>query len=108
MNQFYCPPGHNCPEGSAQPLACTGESGNSQDGVYQNQKGAAECEICPAGYYCFDKVTTFHKLYYFLDYKLSVTISFSQSNSILISPLFEAIFTVLFIRENNFFLVNFK
>ncbi|XP_070551430.1 uncharacterized protein [Ptychodera flava] len=40
-----CWDGHYCPEGSPWPIQC----GN---GTFMNHTGAAECDICPEGYYC--------------------------------------------------------
>ena len=42
-----CPIGHYCPRGSPAPIRC----GNA---TYMNHTGAAECYVCPAGYYCTD------------------------------------------------------
>lgn len=43
--QFICPFGHFCPQGSPWPIGC-------QSGTYQNSVGKDECIVCPEGYYC--------------------------------------------------------
>ena len=54
MNQFFCPRGFECPEGSGAPIPCTGESGVADTGKYQNIRGMPSCKPCPEGYYCFN------------------------------------------------------
>ena len=44
---FACPTGAACPNGSPLPAPCAA-------GSYQNRTGQAECEPCPAGFYCLD------------------------------------------------------
>ncbi|CBY39199.1 unnamed protein product, partial [Oikopleura dioica] len=52
-NQLICPEGFMCPEGSEMPIACNVEQGDSDGGVYQDQRGQAQCKKCPAGFYCY-------------------------------------------------------
>ena len=40
-----CPIGYHCPLGSSIPRACS-------SGYYTNHTQAAECQICPAGFFC--------------------------------------------------------
>jgi len=40
-----CPKGSYCEEGSPRPVPCS-------NGTYTNYSGAAECDPCPAGYWC--------------------------------------------------------
>ena len=47
-----CPVSHFCPEGSAVPIPCP-------SGMYNNETGAEECSVCPAGYFCLANVSTF-------------------------------------------------
>ena len=42
---FICEPGHRCPEGSTQQIAC-------EAGTYQDAFGQPDCSECPAGYFC--------------------------------------------------------
>lgn len=55
MNQFFCPRGFHCPEGSGSPVPCSGESGVANTGRYQNIRGMGSCKECPVGYYCFNE-----------------------------------------------------
>lgn len=40
-----CQKGFYCPKGSATPTQCAA-------GTYEPRTGSAECQECPAGYYC--------------------------------------------------------
>ena len=42
---YPCPIGLHCPRGSGQPVPC-------QPGFFANFSQAADCMVCPAGYYC--------------------------------------------------------
>lgn len=42
---YNCPPGFQCPEGSAQPKPCP-------PGTFTNFTSASKCEVCPDGYFC--------------------------------------------------------
>ncbi|OEH77175.1 cast domain-containing protein [Cyclospora cayetanensis] len=42
-----CKIGHECPEKSAEPSPC-------RPGTYAASEGSAQCQECPAGYYCSD------------------------------------------------------
>lgn len=48
LSDKLCPPGHWCPEGTAEPRKCP-------PGTYFDEYGASQeidCITCPAGYYC--------------------------------------------------------
>jgi hypothetical protein len=40
-----CPAGHRCPLETSDPIPC-------ESGTWMNRTGAAECDDCPAGYFC--------------------------------------------------------
>ena len=44
-NNFTCPAGYYCPEGSDSPVACPA-------GQFTQIPGQFECDLCPAGFYC--------------------------------------------------------
>ena len=43
--QLLCWKGHYCTSGSVLPVLCP-------NGTYQANEGRADCDLCPAGYYC--------------------------------------------------------
>ncbi|XP_021231889.1 SCO-spondin-like isoform X4 [Numida meleagris] len=43
-----CPPGFYCPEGSESPVPCSPGHFNSERGKWKS----ADCQLCPAGYFC--------------------------------------------------------
>ena len=49
--QKICPVGHYCTLNTSSPLPC-------DFGTFMNHTGASECDICPAGWYCFGGLAT--------------------------------------------------
>ena len=49
--QIICSEGHFCTLNSSEPLPCG-------YGTFMNHTGALQCDICPAGWYCFEGLTT--------------------------------------------------
>ena len=48
-----CPTGHYCPKGSTLPIECPA-------GSYQDKEGQTNCKLCPAGYFCLAKASTYN------------------------------------------------